>query len=172
MFLLITVGICEKDSKIKQLVKHFFIHQGIKCSNDNENTDTDFIFNTPKNNTHYDILIENKALKSSAKADYIHLLNSDDITVLSDCSKCIFITYGLNRFATATASSIHYDENCLSFQYCLQRNITSLKGKIIECQEFPVCICNIDLDIQGAIAFTTLSLIAGIKPEAMKKING
>ncbi len=170
--MLITVGICEKDSKIKQLANHFFNHQGIICSTNNENADADFIFNTPKNNTHYDILIENKTLNIPAKADYIHLFNSDDINVLSDCSKCIFITYGLNRFATATASSIYYDENCLSFQYCLQRNITSLKGKIIECQEFPVCICDIDLDIQSAIAFTTLSLIAGIKPESLKKIKG
>lgn len=169
--MLITVGISESGSKIKQLANHFFKQQGFRCSTFNDDTDADFIFNSPESNAHYDILIENSALNKPVRADYIHLLNSDDITSLSDLSECIFITYGLNRFATATASSIHDDGNFLSFQYCLQRNIVSLKGKVIECQEFPVCIYSTVFDIHSAIAFTTLALIAGTEPDLLAKIK-
>ncbi len=171
VFLLITVGICESDFKITQLANHFFTHHGFICNNTTCDSDADFIFDALKKDAHYDILIENETLTTSAKADYIHLLNSDDVTLVSESSKCIFITYGLNSFATATASSIHYDDNCLRFLYCLQRNIVNLKGNIIECQEFPVCIYNSSPDIYSAIAFTTLALIAGIKPDLLKNVK-
>ncbi|MBQ4515773.1 MAG: hypothetical protein II978_03175 [Clostridia bacterium] len=168
---MITVGICESDFKIKKLANHFFTHHGFICNNTICDWDADFIFDTIKKDVHYDILIENTPLTTTAKADYIHLLNSDDVALVSDISKCIFITYGLNSFATATASSIYYEDNCLRFQYCLQRNIVNLKGNIIECQEFPVCIYNSLPDIHSAIAFTTLALIAGIKADLLKNIK-
>lgn len=171
MFLLITVGICESEFKITQLANHFFTHKGFICSNTTDDSEADFIFDSLKKDAHYDILIENNTLSISAKADYIHLLNSDNIVLAPDLSKCIFITYGLNSFATVTASSIHYEDNSLRFQYCLQRNIVNLKGNIIECQEFPVCIYNSLPDINSALAFTTLALIAGFNPYMLKDIK-
>ncbi|MBR5157178.1 MAG: hypothetical protein IKW59_05360 [Clostridia bacterium] len=168
---MITVGICESDFKITQLANHFFAHHGFICNNTICDSDADFIFDSLKKGTHYDILIENKTLNTPVKANYIHLLNSDDVTLTPCTSKCIFITYGLNSFATVTASSIHYDDNCLKFQYCLQRNIVNLKGAIIECQEFPVCIYNSSSVIHSALAFTTLALIAGFNPPLLKDIK-
>ena len=167
---MITVGISESDAKIKQLAARFFPQHGLRCGTTLKQTDKDFIFCTPKRNANYDILIENSAAVPESHADYIHLVNSDDISVGSVSEPSVYITYGLNSYATATASSLIEDGSYLRFQYCLQRNIVSLKGKIIECQEFPVSIYQFPLDIHSALAFTTLALTASIPPAKLSKI--
>lgn len=167
---LITVGISESDAKIKQLAGHFFHQHGYRCSSSVKQTDKDFIFCTPKSNALYDVFIENTTPQVRARADYIHLFNSDEVFSVPASGHSLFITYGLNRFATVTSSSMHEEEGSLQFQYCLQRSIVSLKGKIIECQEFPVDIYGDTVDIHSALAFATLSLIAGINPTALARV--
>jgi UDP-N-acetylmuramyl pentapeptide synthase len=166
---LITVGISESDAKIKHLALRFFQQQGLHCGSSLIQTDKDIVFCSASAHNKYDVLIENASFFSNANADYIFLLNTDEnIYPVAQNKNPIIITYGLNGLATATASSITSDESKIQFLFCLQRNIVTLKGKIIECQEFPVSI-NTTTDIHGAIAFTLLALILGVSPERISK---
>lgn len=167
---MITVGISESDAKIKHLALRFFQQQGLHCGSSLIQTDKDIVLCTASAHNNYDVLIENNSYFSSANADYIFLLNTDEnIFPLSQNKKPIIVTYGLNGLATATASSITSDEYKIQFLFCLQRNIVTLKGKIIECQEFPVSI-KTTTDIHSAMAFTLLALILGISPQIISKI--
>ncbi len=167
---MITVGISETNSTIKQLSRQLFRICGLRCSSSLKKTDSDFIFCSPKSGTGYDILIENNTPATGSHGDYIHLVNSDEVLPLPGTEHTVFITYGLNPFATVTASSIIEEGRHLHFQYCLQRNIVSLKGKIIECQEFPVSIYHTGIDLHSALAFVTLSLVAGISAKKLEQI--
>ena len=167
---LITVGISETNGIIKQLSHQFFTSCGLRCSSTPLKTDSDFVFCAPKPNTHYDILIENNTPAADTRSDYVHLINSDEVVPHPSSEHTVFITYGLNSFATATASSIIEDGSHLHFQYCLQRNIVSLKGRMIECQEFPVSIYHTKVDLHSAIAFTTLALLASVPSQNLQQI--
>ena len=167
---LITVGIAETDGVIRQLAKQFFTDCGFRCGRALQKTDSDFIFCSPKPNGRYDILIENNTPATGTHGDYVHLVNSDEVIPLPGSEHTVFITYGLNTFATATASSITEDGSHLHFQYCLQRNIVSLKGKMIECQEFPVSVYHSKADLHSAIAFTTLALLLSVPAEKLQQI--
>ncbi len=167
---LITIGISESDDQIKRLANHCFSQQGLKCGTSLRQTEKDFIFCPPKKNGSYDILIENSAPAYRLRADYIHLVNSDDVVPSLSSEQSVLITYGLNSLATVTASSIAEDDAQLRFQFCLQRNIVSLKGRKIECQEFPVAIYHAAIDIHSAIAFATLALISSIPAVKLSQI--
>ena len=167
---MITVGISETDAKIKHLALRFFQQQGLHCGSSLIQTDKDIVFCTAGADNNYDVLIENASSFSKASADYIFLLNTDEnIYPVVQNKNSIIITYGLNGLATATASSITSDEAKIQFLFCLQRNIVTLKGKIIECQEFPVSI-KTTTDIHSAMAFTLLALILDVSPARISKI--
>ena len=168
---MITVGISETDAKIKHLALRFFQEQGLHCGSSLIQTDKDVVFCTANAENTYDILIENTSSFSSSGADYILLLSADEnISPVLQKKNPIIITYGLNALATATASSISSDETKTQFLFCLQRNIVTLKGKIIECQEFPVSI-KTATDIRTAMAFTLLAVVLGVSPEFISKIE-
>ena len=89
------------------------------------------------------------------KTKYI-ILNSDfsgEIRELDNNSIKI-ITYGLNRKATITVSSIKEDKVLI----CVQRNIENVLNKIIEEQEFNINICknNISKTYNMLAIFTVL----------------
>lgn len=75
-------------------------------------------------------------LKKLLKNTKYIIVNSDiqtNLKILEDVEASI-ITYGFNSKATITASSVSDDEVLL----CIQRNITTKKGKVIEPQEINV----------------------------------
>ena len=82
--------------------------------------------------------LENKkpALETVLKNARYLLINSDVSFAIKDIknNEIEIITYGMNRKATVTASSIKEDEVLI----CFQRNIKNTKGDIIEIQEFKV----------------------------------
>ena len=85
-----------------------------------------------------DLLNGSKYLEEIIKKAKYLILNSDisnDLRFFND-NKINVITYGLNRKATITVSSIK-DENVL---VCFQRNIENVSKKIIEEQEFNIKI--------------------------------
>lgn len=168
---MITIGISEENRNIQNLAKQLFVDCGRHCSSSLQKNDSDFIFCTPKPKKHYDILIENCFLSPNAQSDYIHLINSDELLPLHSGERSVWITYGLNPFATVTASSIVIEENHLHFHYCLQRDILSLKGKRIECQEFPVSVFHKETDLHSALACVSLALIVGISAKELETIR-
>lgn len=168
---MITIGISETNKIIQNLTKQLLSDCGRHCSSSLQKTDRDFIFCTPKPKKHYDILIENDLPAPNAKSDYIHLVNSDAVLSLPTDEHSVWITYGLNPFATVTASSIVTEENHLHFHYCLQRDILSLRGKRIECQEFPVSVFQKDADLHSALACVSLALIVGIAAKQLVAIG-
>ena len=98
-------------------------------------------------------------------ADYVTILNADEPTMAPVYSKSLVITYGLNSLATATASSLKNEPGKTCFQYCLQRSIVTLKGKILEPQEFPVMLPDVFPEISAAMGFVTLGLVLSFSPE-------
>ena len=119
-------------------------------------------------NIKFDALIVNEnindLLKSSKyiediikKAKYL-ILNSDisnDLQFFKE-SKINVITYGLNRKATITISSIKDDKVLV----CFQRNIENISKKIIEEQEFDIKIKknNINKTYNMLAIYTILSI--------------
>ena len=169
--LMVTVGIMEHGEEIRQLIAFLFKSTGIKFCTGTCRSEKDYILLKAKKGQHYDVLLENStASEQNCTADYIHLINSDDVPLSNRDEKSLFITYGLNSLATATASSIIEDGESLRFQYCLQRNIVSLKGKIIECQEFPVCIYKENLSLHCALAFVTLALVCSVPAKGLENL--
>lgn len=68
------------------------------------------------------------------------IMNNDEyyeINVSENCKRAGLITYGLNKKAVATASSIDVDE-ITCFNYCVQRSFLSGSGARIEPFEIPV----------------------------------
>ena len=72
--------------------------------------------------------------KIIANAKYL-IINSDevDLNILQDLN-AISITYGFNRKATVTMSSIENEEIIL----CLQRNIKTIQNRLLEPQEIRI----------------------------------
>lgn len=72
------------------------------------------------------------------------------------------ISCGMAYKSEATASSIDYKYDGISFVYCLQRPVETLEGEIVEAGEKKVYIPNIKSDIDSVIAAVTCSMICGI----------
>lgn len=109
----------------------------------------------------------NKSDTEFGKDDII-LLNSDDKNNLKlpRGSRARVITYGLNNKACVTASSI-LDEELLSVQFCIQRSLPTLSGKVIEEQEFPLKLFE-KSDVGSVLAATTLLLMNDFGIENLK----
>lgn len=81
-----------------------------------------------------------KKLFDSLHMDKVALINHDDTyasNMVKDNSHILVVTYGLSNKSTVNASSINIDTTT-SFNYCLQRGITTLSGAEIEPFEYPV----------------------------------
>ena len=98
-------------------------------------------------------------------ADYITLMNADKKLSLPIDKKSLIITYGLNPLATITASSVDTDGERTTFLCCLQRSIVTLKGKILEPQEFSVTLPEDITDLGTFMGFVCLGLVLSFRPE-------
>ena len=103
------------------------------------------------------------------QGNIITMLNTDEPIPLYNPSSVV-ITYGLNPLSTVTASSISTEEGLTCFSCCLQRSIVTLRGEILEPQEFPVAVTPPLTDVGAAIGLVTAGLIFSVPPEAFSDI--
>ena len=99
------------------------------------------------------------------------IFNSDDdmvIAALADSKKNIVITYGLNKKAAVTATSIDMNQQT-TFNYCLQRSFTTNSGNHVEPFEMPISM-NIlgSRSIYNALAVITCALYYDVDIEHIK----
>ena len=114
-----------------------------------------------------DILKERNLLEKFTQKDII-LLNSDNrenFRILKNNSIRI-ITYGLNKKACVTASSI-CEEDYKTIQFCIQRSLPTFSGKILEEQEFPVTVDSQN-DVSSILAAITVALINDFSISSIK----
>jgi UDP-N-acetylmuramoyl-L-alanyl-D-glutamate--2,6-diaminopimelate ligase len=101
------------------------------------------------------------------------IFNNDDDMVLEAlalCKKNIVITYGLNKKAAVTATSIDINQQT-TFNYCLQRSFTTNNGNRVEPFEMPICM-NIlgSSSIYNALAVITCALYYDVDMEHIKAV--
>jgi len=90
--------------------------------------------------TKTDYIKSKKKLFDSLSPGKIALINHDDkngLKMLEGNNEILVISYGLSSKSTVTASSIDTDL-LTSFNYCLQRGITTLSGVEIDPFEYPI----------------------------------
>ncbi|MCK9267280.1 MAG: Mur ligase family protein [Alkaliphilus sp.] len=144
------------------VLKHEMIH-GIKF-------DIAIYTNIGQNYPDFNKTIDNyvkskKKLFDNLYAGRIALINSDDkyaLDMLRGNSNILVITYGLSSKSTVNASSIDIGF-ITSFNYCLQRGITTLSGIGIEPFEYPI-VSNLlkNHDIYNALSVITTCLLLDI----------
>lgn len=89
-----------------------------------------------------DYIQSKKKLFDALEPGKIALINHDDkygLKMLENNNEILVITYGLSSKSTVNASSIDTDF-VTTFNYCLQRGITSLTGVNIEPFEYPITL--------------------------------
>lgn len=99
------------------------------------------------------------------------IVNNDDDMVLKALDgnrNTIVITYGLNKKAAVTATSIDINQQT-TFNYCLQRNITTNNGNLLEPFEMPISM-NIlgSRSIYNALAVITCALYYDVDIDHIK----
>lgn len=89
------------------------------------------------------------------------IVNNDDDLVLQALEACkgtMVITFGLNKKAAVTATSINMDQQ-VTFNYCLQRSFTTSSGNVLEPFEMPITINMLgNQSIYNALAVITCAL--------------
>lgn len=99
------------------------------------------------------------------------IVNVDDDMVLKalEASKnTIVISYGLNKKAAVTATSIDVNQQT-TFNYCLQRSIKTNSGKLLEPFEMPITMNMLgSRSIHNALAVITCALYYDIEIEHIK----
>ncbi|MDF2521880.1 MAG: murE1 [Clostridia bacterium] len=100
------------------------------------------------------------------------IVNIDDdlvLKALEGSKNNIVITYGLNKKAAVTATSIDINERT-SFNYCLQRSMTSSNGNVLEPFEMPVTVNMLGSRcIHNALAAITCALYYDVDMERIKQ---
>lgn len=163
---MITIGITEKSDEIKDLLLSIFSKKGFSFCENKIDEECDYaIFYGQRNFTCDIVLGAGEMADNTLEANYVYIFNSDMSDTVCVPKKALIISYGLNSLATVTASSINDDGEMLCFQYCLQRSIPSLSGKIVEPQEFPVRICSKEAKIYSALSVVTLAMVCDILTE-------
>lgn len=99
-------------------------------------------------------------------------INIDDPHILKAIDgefENIAITYGLNKKAAVTATSIEYGE-ITKFNYCLQRTFYSKSGSIIEPFEVPISIKGLGIGkVYSALSAISCALYYDIDMECVKE---
>jgi UDP-N-acetylmuramoyl-L-alanyl-D-glutamate--2,6-diaminopimelate ligase len=101
----------------------------------------------------------------------IILNNEDDMILkaLEGSKNSILITYGLNKKAAVTATSIDVNQQT-TFNYCLQRSFISNSGRLIEPFEMPIGINMLGSRcIHNALGVITSALYYDIDIDSIKK---
>ncbi|MBR7163804.1 MAG: hypothetical protein IKD21_02400 [Clostridia bacterium] len=160
---MVTITIAEEEHMISELFQLALKAKGQKAYRKETSPDCNYLLLEPSAQKSCDVLLLHQQI-STKGADYITLLNSDK-KITPPGKKSLVITYGLNPLATVTASSFSTDEEKTSFLCCLQRSIVTLKGKVIEPQEFPVILPKPIQDLSAAMGFVCLCLILSFAPK-------
>jgi UDP-N-acetylmuramoyl-L-alanyl-D-glutamate--2,6-diaminopimelate ligase len=80
------------------------------------------------------------------------------LSVINDKTDNFIITYGFNKKASVTATSINYGE-CTDFNYCLQRSFLTKSGNIVEPFEAPLSIKGLGVNkLYAALASISCAL--------------
>ncbi len=163
---MITVSIAEYGSLISSQMKKVLTSRGFFIDSKKISDKGDYRFFPPGNRKNCDILVLHEPdCASGCLGDYFTLLNADRKHHTTINRNALVITYGLNPLATLTASSLSETPYGIDFHCCLQRSIVTLRGKVLEPQEFPVHLFPTSGDISAAMAFVCLGLILSIPPE-------
>ena len=163
---MVTIAITEEDNTISDLLKTALALKGQRVSRSTNDTDAEYLLLPPDTCRKSDVLLLHEPSSSQkAQAEYITILNADKNTAFSLGEKSLVITYGLNPLATITASSLSPGPEQTNFLCCLQRSIVTLKGKVIEPQEFPVILPKAITDMTAAMGFVSLGLTLSFEPE-------
>lgn len=161
---MVTLSIAEKNGAIRMLTETAMQKKGIRFCGSRHRSDCDYIFLPPNSDASRDVLLLHDAdVLPHGNADYVTLLNTD--RKLSPAKQhALLVTYGLNPRATVTASSLRADSTQTEIFCCIQRSLISLKGRLIEPQEFSLLLPLPNADTQVALAFAALGLILSITP--------
>lgn len=160
---MVTIAICEEEQTICELFQFALKAKGQKA-HQKETANCHYLLLKPDKQKSCDILLLHKP-QTVMGADYVTLLNADRSILPPDKKKSLLITYGMNPLATITASSFSTDGDKTSFLCCLQRSIVTLKGRVLEPQEFPVTLPKPIQDLSAAMGFVSLCLVLSFKPE-------
>ncbi len=163
---MITLSIQENGKFLLTQIQRKMAEKGLCLSTEVSPPFGDFLFLKPRAGKHCDILLLHEPGDPlCCWADSMTILNTDR-KIPSDLNpKSLIITYGLNSLSTVTASSLKPEPEGLSFSCCLQRSIVTLKGNILEAQEFPVFLPSPWTDISAALGFVALGLVLSFSPE-------
>ncbi len=167
---MVTICICENGSSITSLIQKCLLPKGYSVNTENTNSESDYVFLTDSSHKTCDILLLHDPKDLALRADYITLVNADKCWEKLDAGNSLLISYGMNPLATITASSFPQEIEKNRFFCCIQRSIVTLKGKIIEAQEFPVLLPATVSDPSTAMAYASLSLLLSVSPEELGKI--
>mgnify|MGYP000848406590 CR=1 FL=1 len=119
-----------------------------------------------------DYIASKKKLFDSLSSGKIAVINLDDdngLKLLDGNHRTPVITYGLGNKATITASSIDTDSPT-TFNYCLQRGITTLSGIEVEAFEYPIVINLLGKhNVYNSLAAITCALLMDVPIETIKK---
>lgn len=111
-----------------------------------------------------------KELITHTKYFIMNIDEKDSVELLSHNSSGIVITYGLNKKATITASSLILSDT-IQFTLCIQREILNMKGTIIEPMESPILTELIGASkVYHALAAITCLIIYGMELDSIKKM--
>lgn len=155
---MVTLSIAEEGGVITALIQQVFADKGIPFCYTGEQNAEGYIFLPPQQAATRDVVLLHDSSAPDCRGDYVTLLNAD-APIASYNKKSLLITYGLNPLSTVTASSIRVDDEKTMFFCCLQRSIATLKGKILEPQEFLVHIPAPMPDFGAALGFVSLGLV-------------
>ncbi|MBE7040776.1 MAG: hypothetical protein E7400_02280 [Ruminococcaceae bacterium] len=164
---MVTIAIAEKEGIIAELLQNALKAKGQKICRKNSASDCDYLLLAPDSQKSCDVLLLHHYCPPPC-ADYITLLNADAKITPPTGKKSLVITYGLNPLATVTASSVSTDGEKTSFLCCLQRSIVTLKGKVIEPQEFPVTFPGNSQDLSSMMGFVCLGLVLSFSPDEFR----
>lgn len=161
---MVTIAIAEEEGTIAELLQNALKAKGQKICRKNNTCGCDYLLLAPDSHKSCDVLLLHH-YRPTPCADYITLLNADTKLKPPTGKKSLLITYGLNPLATVTASSVSTDGEKTSFLCCLQRSIVTLKGKVIEPQEFPVTLTGTTQDLDAIMGFVCLGLVLSFSPD-------
>jgi hypothetical protein len=119
--------------------------------------------NTP-NTQHY-----LKSLDTSSESRTFLVINPDNREIMAQLEKSpgLIVTYGFNNKVCVTASSVKDNE----IQICIQRDIPTYTGKMLEQQEFGVIVDTVKKGPEIVLAALTAAMVGGLDVDVLNVLN-
>ncbi|NLM44253.1 MAG: hypothetical protein GX201_09625 [Clostridiales bacterium] len=114
---------------------------------------------------------ENHAIETiGGQTLFVNIDNPHTLRRINEQNDNIVITFGLNKKAAVTATSIEYGE-ITKFNYCLQRTFYTKTGIIVEPFEMPIAMNGLGINnIYSALAAISCALYYDIDLECIKDV--